>query len=425
MRWVKPSIATVSPSRTRSATASRIDATLKVLIGQVSGTGREPRWGCETAATRLSPLTTMRCGGAGAGPARWRAARMTSMGMAGSAGSWANQVRALFYVAMAVFLVTIGIGLLNGLDIVEFNPDELLTHVHSGTLGWITLTLVAASAWFARGIDARLAWALAIVIPVYVLAFYLAVPWLRAVVGGALLIVILWLVVWAWGIYTSRRSLPALAIALGFTTFTYGAVIGVLRQVQLADGPNLFPATADPIGAHASAMVFSYLILVAMGLLEWRGSRGLRPRRDGDLPVRRLQVHQRPGHRGRPDLDRRRPRRERPLGIHRGHHESRLRAAAHAHCRPRRPLAVGNPGRVLGHEPRPRRLHRRARRRELDAQDGRRPGDGSQPPRRPRRPGDAPPGLGASGGGVGPAAAAAATRRRGSRRAVGRRRGPR
>ncbi|HLA15312.1 MAG TPA: hypothetical protein VJZ72_00300 [Candidatus Limnocylindrales bacterium] len=202
---------------------------------------------------------------------------MTSMGMAGSAGAWARQARALFYVAMAVFLVTIGIGLLNGLDIVEFNHDQLLTHVHSGTLGWITLSLVAASAWFARGIDSRLAWAMAIVVPVYVLAFYLAVPWLRAVVGGALLLVILWLVAWAWGIYTSRRSLPALAIALGFTTFTYGAIIGVLRQVQLANGPNLFPATADPIGAHASAMVFSYLILVAMGLLEWRvrGTSGL------------------------------------------------------------------------------------------------------------------------------------------------------
>jgi hypothetical protein len=202
---------------------------------------------------------------------------MTSMGMAGGMGGWARQVRALFFVAMAVFLVTIGIGVLNGLDLVEFDHDQLLTHVHSGTLGWITLSLVAVSAWFSRGIDARLAWAMAIIVPVYVLGFYLAIPWLRAVVGAALLVVILWLVVWAWGAYSSRRSLPALAIALGFTTFTYGAIIGVLRQVQLAGGPAVFPATADVIGSHASAMVFSYLILVAMGLLEWRvlGTTGL------------------------------------------------------------------------------------------------------------------------------------------------------
>ncbi|TAJ99930.1 MAG: hypothetical protein EPO36_10505 [Chloroflexota bacterium] len=202
---------------------------------------------------------------------------MTSMGMAGSAGSPAGLIRTLFYVAMAVFLVTIGIGLLNGLDLVTFEHDALLTHVHSGTLGWITLSLVAASAWYARGIDTRLGWSLAIIVPVYVLSFYLAIGWLRAVVGTILLVAILWLAWWAWGVYRDRRSLPALAIALGFTTFTYGAVIGVLRQVQLANGPNLFPATADPIGAHASAMVFSYLILVAMGLLEWRvrGTGGL------------------------------------------------------------------------------------------------------------------------------------------------------
>jgi hypothetical protein len=182
----------------------------------------------------------------------------------------ARVVRALFLTAMATFLVTIVIGILNGTDAVEFNHDQILTHVHSGTLGWISLSIVAAAAWVARGIDRRLAIAIGVVIPVYVLAFYLAIPWLRAVAGGVLLVLIVWLVVWAWGVASARRSLPTLAVALGLTTFTYGAVIGVLRQVQLAGGPSLFPASADIVGAHASAMVFSYLIIVAMGLLEWR-----------------------------------------------------------------------------------------------------------------------------------------------------------
>ena len=188
----------------------------------------------------------------------------------GGATGWTTQVRRLFYVAMAVFLVTILIGIVNGLDLYEFNHDQLLTHVHSGTLGWITLSLIAASAWFLRGVDGRLAAGMAILVPVYVAAFYVAIPALRAMAGGALLLVVLWLVVWAWGVYRSHRTLPALAVALGFTTFTYGAVIGVLRQVQLAGGPTFFPPSADVVGAHASAMVFSYLILVAMGLLEWR-----------------------------------------------------------------------------------------------------------------------------------------------------------
>ena len=183
---------------------------------------------------------------------------------------WPRTVRALFSVAMVVFLVTIAIGIVNGLDLYTFTHDQILTHVHSGTLGWITLSIVAAATWFARGFDRRLAWALAILIPIYVAAFYLAVPALRVIAGGFVLVVILWLVVWAWRFASGNPSMPALAIALGLTTFTYGAVIGVLRQIQLAGGPSLFPPNADPVGAHASAMVFSYLILVAMGLLEWR-----------------------------------------------------------------------------------------------------------------------------------------------------------
>jgi len=185
-------------------------------------------------------------------------------------------VRGLFYAAMAVFLVTIGIGILNGLDLVDFSHDQLLTHVHTGTLGWITLSLVALSTWFAKGIDRRLAWALGLIIPVYALGF-LVMPAIRSGIGAVLLVAILWLVVWAWRTYGAHHSLPSLAIALGFTTFTYGAIIGVMRQVQLAGGPTLFPTTADVVGAHASAMVFSYLILVATGLLEWRilGTSGL------------------------------------------------------------------------------------------------------------------------------------------------------
>jgi len=182
----------------------------------------------------------------------------------------ARTVRGLFLVAMAVFVVTIAIGILNGLDVIEFNRDQLLTHVHSGTLGWLTLTIVAASAWLAGGIDRRLAIALGVLIPLYVLAFYLAIPWLRAAVGGLLLLAILWLVVWAWQVARADRSLPRLAIALALTTFTYSAIIGVLRQVQNAGGPTPFGPTVDIVGAHAAAMVFSYLMLAGMGLLEWR-----------------------------------------------------------------------------------------------------------------------------------------------------------
>ncbi|MEO8461664.1 MAG: hypothetical protein ABI555_00500, partial [Chloroflexota bacterium] len=200
---------------------------------------------------------------------------MDSMARTGAAGV----LRALYLVAMAMFLITIMIGILNGLNVVEFDRNQLLTHVHSGTLGWISLALITSTMWLTRTVDRRLAWALAILIPIYVAAFYSGNFQARATAGTALLIAVLSVVVWAWKRAMADRSLPVLGVALGLTTFGYGAIIGVLIQIQLATDSAIFPASADAIGAHAAAMVFSYLILVAMGLIEWRvlGTTG-RPR---------------------------------------------------------------------------------------------------------------------------------------------------
>ena len=185
-------------------------------------------------------------------------------------------VRRLLLVALGVFLVTVAIGMINGLDLYTFNRDQLLTHVHSGTLGWITLALVAATMWVNRRAEPRIALTLMVLIPIYVLAFYTGSLPFRAISGGALLLAILWFFVWVWRV-TDRQSLPSLAIALGMTSFTLGAIVGVLVQVVMATGASIFPAGADTIGAHAATMVFSYLILVVMGVLEWKilGTSGL------------------------------------------------------------------------------------------------------------------------------------------------------
>jgi len=64
------------------------------------------------------------------------------------------------------------IGILNGADAVEFDRNQLLTHVHAGTIGWLTLTIVASSFLLFRAADRRLMLALAILVPIYVAAFY-------------------------------------------------------------------------------------------------------------------------------------------------------------------------------------------------------------------------------------------------------------
>jgi hypothetical protein len=192
------------------------------------------------------------------------------------APAWVRAARDLYLVAIAVFVVNIVIGILNGADAVEFDRNQILTHVHAGTVGWLTLTIVAAAMLLFRATDRRLTLALAIAVPVYVLAFYTGNLPFRAISGTALLVVIAWLLVWLWREFLAgERSLPRLAVTLGLTSFGYGAVLGVLIQIGLASGAVILPG--DQVGAHASAMTFGYLVLVAFGVIEWRilGTRDL------------------------------------------------------------------------------------------------------------------------------------------------------
>lgn len=203
--------------------------------------------------------------------------------LAGETGSrprspYAPEIRGLYLVAMAMFVVTVTIGILNGLDLVEFDRRTILTHVHSGTLGWITLSVLATTLWLfgegrERGSAARwLAWSAAVFIPLYVLAFYLAQPALRAVTGTVVLLLIVAMLGWTIGAARGRpMTVPRLSLLAGLTTLLVGAIFGVLQQVQYATEQSL--TSGNVIGAHAAAMAFSYLVLAAMGIIEW----GLHP----------------------------------------------------------------------------------------------------------------------------------------------------
>jgi len=62
-----------------------------------------------------------------------------------------------------------------------------------------------------------------------------------------LLIAIAWLLIWLWRQFLAgERSLPRLAFVLGLTSFGYGAIIGVLLQVQFALGVTIL--SGDGLG---------------------------------------------------------------------------------------------------------------------------------------------------------------------------------
>ena len=58
-----------------------------------------------------------------------------------------TEIRWLFSASLLVFVVTVSIGILNGFHFLTLPRQVLLTHVHAGTLGWITLGVFAVCLW--------------------------------------------------------------------------------------------------------------------------------------------------------------------------------------------------------------------------------------------------------------------------------------
>lgn len=187
--------------------------------------------------------------------------------------------RNLFRAALVLFVITVVIGILNGIDVWDPPRGTLITHVHAGTLGWITLAVFGAAIWMVghRGSDTRVLATYAIAaISTYVLAFWsvdlTGTTTIQRPVGGTLaFIAIGWMIVW---FLRAKRdttwTIPDFGMALALTFLGIGAVLGVLLGLQLA-GVDVVAAenTANLIDAHPAAMVIGFVILASIAIAEW------------------------------------------------------------------------------------------------------------------------------------------------------------
>jgi uncharacterized protein (DUF486 family) len=195
---------------------------------------------------------------------------------------YGREIRWLYQAAMALFLITIAVGMARGLGIIDFsNRNQLLTHLHSGTIGWITLGIIATTLWLyggtapRRGDEQVVTWTsvlLIVSVPVYIAAWWTGNLPFRAVSGAGVLLGIVvfvgWLVREAARIGYRNLTTPQLGVVVGLATLVVGSTIGVLLQIQFASGAITLPAGA--VGAHAETQISAYLVLVAMSVAYWR-----------------------------------------------------------------------------------------------------------------------------------------------------------
>ena len=207
-----------------------------------------------------------------------------------AAHPYRSQIRLLLATALILFVFTVVIGILNGTDLVDFDRKVLLTHVHVGTLAWITLSVFASTLWlFADrplegGLDtwARLGAPLAAgTVVAYDLTFLTTTGWSRPVLGTLTALAIIGWFLWA--VALARRtevSVPMWGLLAALATSVTGGILGVLYGILIASRGDAKVLPAGGEDAHPATMVVGFLVPVGLALIEC----GCAPTR----PARRL-----------------------------------------------------------------------------------------------------------------------------------------
>lgn len=194
-----------------------------------------------------------------------------------------RQIRTLFMGSIILFLVNIYFGFDNALTKGIIPRWQVLTHLHAGTLGWITLSIIGLAIWVYAGQrevsdsyvrSARNLSRFAIIaFGGYIVAFGLAFSqgspffYLMPVFGTASS-----LTIWAAAIFSIRQLRKQevvtnlhLLIATALGVASLGSTMGVLLGLEYVIGS--FVPGIDRIGVHAGVMD-GYLFLAAAAIVE-------------------------------------------------------------------------------------------------------------------------------------------------------------
>lgn len=184
-------------------------------------------------------------------------------------------VRNLFRAALIIFVITVVIGILNGTGLWDPPRNVRLTHVHAGTLGWITLAVAGAAIWmFANervGDGRALANFNLVTVSIYVIAFWMGTGMFRPIAGTLAFIAFTWLLIWVLrAVPGGTMTVPKLSLLLSLVSLFIGAVLGVLLGLQIAGAGLIGGDVGDRIAeAHPGTMVIGFVILAGLGITEW------------------------------------------------------------------------------------------------------------------------------------------------------------
>ncbi|MHB1262486.1 MAG: hypothetical protein ACYC2H_12305 [Thermoplasmatota archaeon] len=193
-------------------------------------------------------------------------------------------VRLLYIGSGLLFLATVGLGIGNAV-MDTISRGQILAHFHSGSIGWVTLSVIATTVWLYTGTRTvspayrNAVWLLAglgiVAATGYVAAFALAFNggpfWMLPLFGVPMGLVIVGTLVFA---LVQRRhqpvfTTPHLLLLGALLVASLGATMGVLIGLSHAGVVHAFPTGPDVnmVGAHAGPMDM-YLALAFGAIVE-------------------------------------------------------------------------------------------------------------------------------------------------------------
>jgi hypothetical protein len=198
-----------------------------------------------------------------------------------------QSLKILFMGSLLIFLINNFFGFDNTFKVGEIPRWQLLIHLHSASIGWITLSAIGIAIWLVTGnrdVDAgyegrirTLVWAAVLIFAFYVTSFGLAFSrpsgFLVALlpIFGTGAVLMLWIsAIFAFSQFSKQPVLTTahFLIAGALLTAAIGATVGMLLGLERVIGQFLPLPAGDRVGAHAG-MMDTYLFLVASCIVEW------------------------------------------------------------------------------------------------------------------------------------------------------------
>ncbi len=198
-----------------------------------------------------------------------------------------QSLKVVFIGALLLFLINIYFGFDNSLTSGPIDRWQVLLHLHSGSIGWITLSAIGVAIWTLTGtrtVTAQyekqvhyLVWAAVIAFGLYVPSFGLAFSrpsgFLVALLPtfGLASVLVLWTAtIFGFSQFKKQETLTTVHILIvgALLTASIGGTVGMLLGLERVVGQFLPLPQGDRVGAHA-AMMDTYLFLVASTIVEW------------------------------------------------------------------------------------------------------------------------------------------------------------